>query len=199
MITLSDITQAYRSASKTEREEFINVLIPDFEAKITSIVETVLQDSFDARLAMSELRPIKRLAELEQVTGIEDYSGDDDEFREPNIPERIQTLEDKIQNCSTGLTVSSCIDKIPETKTEIRASLLVDALKASKKDYFSANDIMDFLKCKLPESCKIGDNVRNLRKVKQDVVSKAAQMFSSIVEPNKKKTGHKDIRLVLKS
>ncbi len=196
MITLSDITQAFRNASESEREDFLNVLIPVFEAKVTKIVETVLNTSFDSRLLMSDLRPVKRISELELITGLDEY---EDEDRAPSIPERIQTLEDKISSTDFRPTVNPQIDKIPETKTEIRASLLVDALKASKKDYFSANDIMDFLKCKLPDSCKIDEKVKNVRKVKQDVVKKAEEMFSYLVESNKKTTGHRDIRLVLKS
>lgn len=203
MISLHEIAQAYKLASETEKEDFVNAIMPDveknpiFQKRVNEVVEATLKNTFDARLAVSELHPIKRIAKLEQVTGIEEYF--DDEEHELTIPERIEGLEDKIESCNFRPSESPCIDKIPETKTEIRASLLVEALEASKKPYFSASEIIDFLKCKLPDSCKIDTNVKNIRKVKQDVVSKAVEMFSSIVEPNKKTTGHRDIRLVLKS
>lgn len=167
----------------------------EFRAEIKTIVNEELDNSFESRLIMSELRPIKRIAELEEVTGIE---VDDDEEREPNIPDRIQDLEYKISNFEFRPTVSPDIAKTPDTDTEKRAVCLVNALEASEKDYFSARDIMEFLTCKLPDYCKLDDSIKNVRKVKQDVVRKAAEMFSN-VRINKKTTGHKDVRLVLVS
>jgi len=195
MIALSDITHAFRNASESDREEFLNVLIPTFEAKVTKIVETVLTASFDSRLLMSDLRPIKRISELELITGLDEY---EDEDREPSIPDRIQDLEYKMCNFDFRPTVSPNIGKIPETDTEKRAACLVDALEASEKDYFSAREIMEFLMCKLPDYCKLEDTIKNVRKVKQDVVRKAVEMYAN-VRINKKTTGHKDVRLVLVS
>lgn len=87
--------------------------------------------------------------------------------------------------------------KEPETRTEHRAALLVKELEASKKDYLSTNEIIHFLKAKLPESCKL-NKVKNIWKVKQDVIKTAKEMYPD-VDYDKKKYGHKDVRLVLKS
>ncbi len=168
----------------------------DFRTEIKSLIKEEITNSFDPHLAMSELRPIQRLAALETLTGID---AEEDEDREPNLPDRIQDLEYKIANFEYSPTINPVVAKTPETKTELRASFLVEALQTSEKDYFSARDIMDFLSCKLPESCKIDEKVRNIRKVKQDVVRKAEEMFSSLVEINKKTCGHRDVRLILKS
>lgn len=207
MIAASDIVQALKLATESEKEEIANVLMPivekthAFEERVTAIVEKVLDSTFEGKLSHSKFQPVQRIFEIETFVGTDGFNSSENEEDEnkPSLAKRIQTLEDKISSTDFRPTVNPQIDKIPETKTEIRASLLVDALKASKKDYFSANDIMDFLKCKLPDSCKIDEKVKNVRKVKQDVVKKAEEMFSYLVESNKKTTGHRDIRLVLKS
>ena len=169
----------------------------EFRVEISAIVNHELDNSFDARLAASELRPIKRIAKLEVVTGQEDYY-DPDEEHEPTLQERLQNIEAQISGYEFRPTINPLTEKEPTTKTEMRASRLVDALKASGKDYFTANEIVDFLKCKLPESCKIDSTVKNIRKVKQDVINTARLMFPNI-ELNKKKTGHREVRLILRS
>ena len=170
---------------------------PKFRAEISAIVNHELDTTFDARLTISELRPIKRISKLEVVTGQEDYY-DPDEEHEPTLPERLQNIEAQIAGYEFRPTVNPYIEKEPTTKTEMRASLLVTALKASGKKHFTANEIVDFLKCKLPESCKIKSTVKNIRKVKQDVMNTARSMFSN-VDLNKKKTGHREVRLILLS
>lgn len=207
MITLSDFTQAFKLASQAEKEEFVSAIMPVmekssvFEKRIAEIVDEILDNTFEGKLSHSKFQPVQRIFEIETFVGTDGFNSSENEEDEnkPSLAKRIETLEDKITNVKVMPSESPAIDKTPETKTELRASYLVKALEASEKKYFSASDIMDFLKCKLPDSCKIDENVKNIRKVKQDVVSKAVEMFSSIVEPNRKTTGHKDIRLVLKS
>ncbi len=169
----------------------------EFREEVRNIVVSELDNSFDSRLITSELRPVKRIAELETVTGLDDFSIEDED-RVLNIPERIEVLEEGIRNGEFGVNVSPRIEREPTTKTEYRATLLVKALETSGKDHFTANEIMNFLKCKLPDSCKIDDAVKNIRKVKQDVIRAAKEMFPR-VELNKKKTGHREVRLILKS
>lgn len=170
-----------------------------YRDEVKTVLKEELNEVFDANLATSELHPIKRIAKLEQVTGLDDFGLE--ENHEPTIPEKIADLSEKIENYESLPSVSPYIERMdhePTTKTEMRASLLVDALKKSEKDYFSASDIIDFLKCKLPENCRIDESVQNIRKVKQDVVRKATEMFSNVLM-NKKSNGHRDVRLVLVS
>ena len=87
---------------------------------------------------------------------------------------------------------------IPTSKTEIRACALVDHLKDTGKEHLTTPEILHFLKCKLPESCRIDDSIQNIRKVKQDVLNKATSMYSDVFL-SKKKTGHREVRLVLSS
>ena len=68
----------------------------EYRKEVKTVLREELDVSFDARLAASELRPIKRIAELELITGLEDYY--DDEEHESTLPERINTLEDKLEN-----------------------------------------------------------------------------------------------------
>ena len=75
-------------------QEFIDLISPRlinssvFEEKVTAIVEKVL--------LTSELRPIKRIAELETVTGLNDYSDlEEEDDHEPSIPEGYNRLRKK--------------------------------------------------------------------------------------------------------
>jgi len=45
------------------------------------------------------------------------------------------------------------------------------------KGFLNNSEIINFLKCKLPENCSISDNIQNIRKVKHDVLQKAASMY----------------------
>ena len=86
----------------------------------------------------------------------------------------------------------------PTSKTEVRASLLVSELKDSGKDHLTNHEIINFLKSKLPDSCKVNKRIQNIRKVKQDVLRAASQMYPNVFL-SKKKTGHKEVRLILSS
>lgn len=153
---------------------------------------------FDVCLVTSELKPIKRIAELETVTGLNDYSDFEDEEREPNIPEKIEALKEEIRNIEYKTPVSPTITLEPTSKTEVRASLLVSELKDSGKDHLSNHEIINFLKSKLPDNCRVNDTIQNIRKVKQDVLKAASNMYPDVFL-SKKKTGHKEVRLILSS
>ena len=184
------------NCSTKERIEAFNLLIshpdtePIFESKVSAIVEKVL--------LTSELKPIKRIAELETVTGLNDFADFEDDEREPNIPEKIEALKEEIQNIEYKAPVSPTITLEPTSKTEVRASLLVSELKDSGKDHLTSHEIIHFLKSKLPDNCKVNEKIQNIRKVKQDVLRVASQMYPNVFL-SKKKTGHKEVRLILGS
>lgn len=182
------------------RKDMTAALFPDVEEIIEAkIKESYASPYFEAALdtglsTLDIFRNIpRRVKELEVAVGIREC--DPDEIKDYAVPVRIQTLEDSINNYKPGLTVSSCIDKIPESKTEQRAVCLAEAVEASEKGFFTASEIIEFLKCKLPDSCKLDENVQNIRKVKQDVIKKIEKMFKHI-KGNKKEHGHGDVRLV---
>lgn len=204
MIALSDFTQAYNLASEAEKDEFVNAIMPKvekthaFESRVQSIVETVLNVSFDARLAMSELRPIKRLAELEQTVGLEDYSGDDDEYREPNIPERLQTLEDKIKHPIIGTTENPTVEIIQKTKTGKRAMRLIKSLVASGKGHLTRTQIKKVLSDEELGDARITEKTSNPRQVIIDAINEAKKLCPSVV-PDQKGYGRHEWRLTLRS
>jgi hypothetical protein len=149
-------------------------------------------------LLTSELKPIKRIAELETVTGTNDFSDFEEEDHEPTLPEQISLLEEKIEAISEPVRAPIKPVNVPTSKTEIRACALVNHLKETGKDHLTTHEIIHFLKSKLPDNCKINENIQNIRKVKQDVLNKATLMYPNVFL-NKKKTGHKEVRLVLSS
>ena len=152
---------------------------------------------FDVCLVTSELKPIQRVAELETVTGLNDFADfKDDEEREPNIPEKIEALKEEIQHIEYKTPVSSTTTLEPTSKTDVRASLLVSEIRDSGKDHFTSHEIIHFLKSKLPENCKVSESIQNIRKVKQDVLKAASNMYPDVFQ-SKKKTGHKEVRLIL--
>jgi len=153
---------------------------------------------FDVCLATSELKPIKRIADLETITGLNDFADFKDDKREPNIPEKIEALKKEIQNIEYKTPVSSTTILEPNSKTEVRASLLVNELRDSGKDHFANHEIINFLKSKLPDNCKVNETIQNIRKVKQDVLKAASNMYPDVFL-SKKKTGHKEVRLILGS
>jgi hypothetical protein len=182
------------------RAFFDNLVNTAVEKKIRESYETAdFKNAVEQVLLTSELKPIKRIAELETVTGRNDFSDLEEEDHEPTIPEQISLLEEKIEAISEPMRapIRETVN-IPTSKTEIRACALVDHLRDTGKDHLTTHEIIHFLKSKLPESCKINDNIQNIRKVKQDVLNKATSMYPNVFL-SKKKTGHREVRLVLSS
>jgi hypothetical protein len=192
MISLSDITTAYKNATPEERKEFIDLILLDF------VKNPEFQNDFNNKLILSPLQPIQRIAELETVTGLNDFADFKDEEREPNIPEKIEALNEEIRNIEYKTPVSSTTILEPTSKTEVRASLLRSELKDSGKDHLTGYEITHFLKSKLPDNCKVSETIQNIRKVKQDVLKAVSNMYPDVFL-SKKKTGHREVRLVLRS
>ena len=159
-------------------------------------VQSFLKAFVDSAIATSELQILKRLASVEQILGLDDYGTDEAEA--PTLTQRIDKLEEQVKNSTASfkLPVDPAIQ--PTTKTEKRAVSLVDHLKDTGKDHLTSHEIINFLKCKLPDNCKINENIQNIRKVKQDVLKKAASMYPNVFL-SKKSTGHREVRLVLGS
>jgi hypothetical protein len=167
----------------------------EFRKEIMVSIKEELGNSFvDNAIATSELQILKRLAVVEQVLGLDDYGLD--EKAVPTLPQRIEQIEEKVN--STDFKPPAEPEIQPTTKTEERAVSLVDHLKETGKDHLTAPEIFTFLKCKLPDNCKINENIQNIRKVKQDVLNKAASMYPNVFL-SKKNTGHREVRLILAS
>jgi hypothetical protein len=163
---------------------------------------------FDVCLVTSELKPIKRIAELETVTGLNDFADfEDDEDHVPTIPEQISVLTEKIKNITISNSIISHEPKniIPETKTEARAVFLVQYLENEVKErngelFLNGSEIKDFITKIIPEKnpdCQIKTG-QNIRKLKKDVLEKAAKLFPSNIFINKNKNGRKETRILFR-
>ncbi|HEY3362159.1 MAG TPA: hypothetical protein VGK06_10165 [Methanosarcina sp.] len=169
----------------------------EFRKEIIVSIKEELGNSFvDNAIATSELRILKRLAAVEQILGLEDYGLEENSA--PTLPQRIEQIEEKVNGSITNFKPPVEPKIQPTTKTEKRAVSLIDHLKETGKDHLTSPEIFTFLKCKLPDNCKINENIQNIRKVKQDVLKKAAAMYPNVFL-SKKNTGHREVRLVLAS
>lgn len=157
-------------------------------------VQALLKNFIDSAIATSELRILKRLATIEQILGIDNYGAEENQA--PTLPQRIADLEEKVNNSIATFKPPAEPMIQATTKTEKRAVSLVDHAKDTGKDHLTAREITSFLKSKLPDSCKIDENIQNIRKVKQDVLNKAASMYPNVFL-SKKSSGHREVRLVM--
>lgn len=197
MLTLKDITKMYKQSNKADRKEFFDAIIDDlftfpaFEERLGIRIE-------DALLT-SELKPIKRIADLENITGLNDFSDFEDEDREPTLPERISLLEEKLPELQGSPVKLS--DNTPTCKTEIRAFKLVERLKKARENagnkFLSSAEIIGFLKSGIDDALRVKEG-QNVRQIKKEVLEKAARMFPEVFV-SQKTTGRKDLRLVLKT
>jgi len=178
--------------SKEEKINQFKMLMKDPE------VQLFFRNYIENIIATSELRILKRLSAVETALGLNDFADFEDEEREPNIPEKIEALKEEIRNVEFKTPVSSTTALEPTSKTDVRASLLVSEIRDSGKDHFTSHEIIHFLKSKLPDNCKVSESIQNIRKVKQDVLKAACNLYPDVFM-SKKKTGHKEVRLILSS
>jgi hypothetical protein len=157
---------------------------------------------FDVCLATSELKPIKRIAELETVTGLNDFADFEDEDREPNLQEQIKELSCRI-DANPQERIKIDLPVIPETTLEHKASALIEHLIEKVKPrnnavFMNSNEIFNFLKCELPEDLRLKEDIRNPRQAKKDILEKAVKLFSNSVMIIKNKSGNKVTGIALK-
>jgi len=193
MPSLNNVSLDFKVFDRPSKEEKINqfkMLMKDPE------VQPFFRNYIENIIATSELRILKRLSAVETALGLNDYSDFEDEERELNIPEKIEALKEEIRNIEYKTPVSSTTTLEPTSKTDVRASLLVSEIRDSGKDHFTSHEIIHFLKSKLPDNCKVSESIQNIRKVKQDVLKAASNMYPDVFL-SKKKTGHKEVRLIL--
>src|SRR5665647_584739 len=193
MPSLNNVSLDFKVFDRPSKEEKINqfkMLMKDPE------VQPFFRNYIENIIATSELRILKRLSAVETALGLNDISDFEDEERELNIPEKIEALKEEIRNIEYKTPVSSTTTLEPTSKTDVRASLLVSEIRDSGKDHFTSHEIIHFLKSKLPDNCKVSESIQNIRKVKQDVLKAASNMYPDVFL-SKKKTGHKEVRLIL--
>jgi vacuolar-type H+-ATPase subunit I/STV1 len=186
--------------SKAQKLSLFKLLAQDNE------IEEDVQTWFDSMLIKSELRPIKRIAELETVTGKNDYSDfEDDEEREPSLLEQITELKESIKTADFCLNLPNSGNIIPETKSGRIAFFIKDFLENDLKERngqysLNGNEIKDMIVHTIPEkdpelTPKKGQNIRKLKK---DVLGKLKDILGSRVQIDKNKYGRHETRILFK-
>ena len=147
MNVLNEYRVTPTQCSTAERIEAFNLLIshpdtePIFESKVSAIVEKVL--------LTSELKPIKLIAELETVTGLNDFADFEDDEREPNIPEKIEALKEEIQNIEYKAPVSPTITLEPTSKTRSEGKSLSKRIKGLREGSLNKSRNHSFLEIQI--------------------------------------------------
>ncbi len=188
--------------SKVEKLLLFKELAQDAEIKPD------VQIWFDSMLATSELKPIKRIAELETVTGLSDYTDLKDEERDPTIPEQISALSEKVDRIESSTPLSTTPQEpkniFSEIKTEVRAIFLVEYIEKEVKErngelFLNGNEIKDFFTRIIPERYNPNMKVtpgQNIRKIKKDVIEKATKLFPGNISINKNKNVRLETRII---
>jgi hypothetical protein len=165
-------------------------------AHVKPVLKEELEVSFDAHLVTSELKPIKRIAELEQATGLDDFY--DDEEHEPSLSEKIQDLENKLSNLEYRPSESPAIEIKQKTKTGKRAMHLIKALIDSGKDHLTRSQIREVLSDETLEDARLTSETSNPRRVIIDALNEAGKLCAKVI-PDKKGYGRHEWRLLLRS
>jgi hypothetical protein len=177
-------TLGFKSFDCTEQNCKVSQFI---ELLQDSEVRSVLKFLMEEVLATSDLQILKRLAAIEAKLGLSEIEND-----VPTIPERLDKLEEKVNTQTYEVKPFVEPEIKPTTQTEERAVELVAELKTTDKGYLSTREIIHFLKRKAP-------NIKNIWKVKKDVLEKAQELYPGTISLNRRDRGRHEVRIILAS
>jgi len=191
--------------------------IPEIREELRKSIKEEIKESYntpefvqnvDWALLDSETKILSRLKAVEILTGIKKSTDIEYDERELNLPEQISILTEKIENIelSKPTTFKEPETIFPETKTEARAVFLKEYLDKEVKERngqisLSGNEIIEFLTKIIPERYNPDFKVnpgQNIRKIKKDVIEKAAKLFPNSLFLNKNKNGRHETRILYK-
>jgi hypothetical protein len=118
--------------------------------------------------------------------------------------DQIKELANRIEHPLNKPTETIEIEMpIPTTTLEHKASALVEHLKERVKPrndavFMNSNEIINFLKCDLPEDLRLKEDIRNPRQAKKDILEKAVKLFYDSVLIIRNKSGNKVTGIALK-
>lgn len=170
-----------------------------------------IKTCFNECLLTSELKPIKRIAELETITGLTDYS-DFEEDHTPTLPEKITELKEKINYFeSSRVVVAANMEPEKEedlliqntTLTKKATALkeyLVEKIKPnwSGKTVIENEGIYEFFYKKIEENLRWPEKLKGYRSAKKEIIQRAQELFPDEVEVVRNKSGNKITGLALK-
>ena len=189
-------TEATFGSSKTEKINQFLMLIKDPE------VQPIFRMYIENILATSELKILKRLAAVETLLGLDDFSAGGDEEHELTIPEQLSLLAERIDDITASVPREPIPEPVPilTTKTEIRAHLLVEHLKKDVQEragskFLSSEEIVSFLRYDIDEPYRIREG-KNIRQTKKEVLDKAAKLFPTNIFLSQKAHGRRNVRII---
>jgi hypothetical protein len=189
-------TEVIFGSSKTEKINQFLMLIkdPDVQPIFKTYIENVL--------ATSELKILKRLAAVETLLGLGDFSASGDEEDELTIPEQLSLLAERIDNVTEPVQRESIPEPVPifTTKTEMRAHLVVEHLKNDVQEragskFLSSEEIVSFLRYDIDELYRVREG-QNVRQTKKEVLDKAVKLFPANIFLSQKSHGRKNVRII---
>jgi len=167
---------------------------PFFRNYIENIIENVL--------ATSDLCVLKRLAAVETLLGLDDFSAGGDEKHELTIPEQLFLIAERVDSVTESVQKELIPKPVPilTTKTEIRTHLLVEHLKHNVQErsgskFLSSEEIVNFLKYEIDDLYRMSEG-QNVRQTKKEVLTKAIELFPNNVFLDQKSHGRKNVRII---
>jgi hypothetical protein len=192
-------TEAIFGFSKTEKINQFLMLIKDPE------IQPIFRMYIENVLATSELKILKRLAAVETLLGLDDFSAGGDDEHESTIPEQLSLLAERIDDMTELGKRESIPEPLPilTTKTEIRAHLLVEHLKNDVQErsggkFLSSEEIVFFLRYGIDELYRVREG-QNIRQTKKEVLDKAVKLFPNNVFLSQKSHGRRNVRIIYRT
>ena len=191
-------------------EQFSN---PDFQKALKGFSMYLIKEDEEYREQMkcyidecsvtSDLEIVPRLIAVEKVTGIRETS----EKHEPNLPERIEVLEDKIDHITVRTIEIPVIEQktIPTTTLDLKAEAIVEHLQKDVKQNWgkeivmNAKDIYTFFTEKVKDSLRWPADLKNKRQTKLEIIERAVKMYPDVVEIRTDMSGNKTKGIALKA
>jgi hypothetical protein len=193
-------TEAIFGSSKTEKINQLLMLMKDPEVQpfFRNYIENIIENV----LATSDLCVLKRLAAVETLLGLDDFSAGGDEKHELTIPEQLFLIAERVDSVTESVQKELIPKPVPilTTKTEIRTHLLVEHLKHNVQErsgskFLSSEEIVNFLKYEIDDLYRMSEG-QNVRQTKKEVLTKAIELFPNNVFLDQKSHGRKNVRII---
>lgn len=191
MVSLRDITEAYKQASISERKEFIDTILPELEES------PIFKNAIETVFLTSDLRPVKRISQLESTVFAKNEDGD-------------IIIKDNKPVLSPELTAKAPEPAQKETepmiplKTTLEKKAVAFAEWLFKKPYsptgiIQADDkeIKEFINDELDEKLRGKD--KSDRKIKMRIINKAKELYPGRIEINKNPNGRHKTSVFVKN
>ena len=171
--------------------------------RVKALLDKMVEKKVNECLLTSELRPIKRIGELEKVTGI--YHFEEWEEHKPTILEKIQVIEERIES-SPIIPLEDSKEENPliaNTTLTKKAEALTDYLKSKKPSWsgkivMESEEIYTFFREKIEENLRWSENLKGYRGAKKSIIERAEELFPHEVQVIRNKSGNKITGLALK-